>query len=546
VNEADDTVSGMADAGAEFYVDAWQGANRQAVADADGFWIVDFSVPGTEDWEQDTIDIVPGSGGGIHQYDEDGDSTHIIWWIEEPYIPNPGFLVNLTSNEVHGWEWIVGTTVTLTIEAPGTEWTQIYSDTAIAEQQGSEPWETFIWFSFPLELGVGPGYRVTLTDGTATKEHIVNYLMILEVSEENDTVSGMADAGVEIYVDSWQGAMRRTWADETGFWIVDFSVPGTEDWEQDIIDLVPGSGGGVNQYDEDGDSTNINYEVVFGGSISGNVSDANGPAAYVWVDACIWDDSYCNGTHTDENGDYTIYNLFGDDYRVHVWGGQGGWVDEFYNNQYSYDEADPVPVTVGSDTGGIDFFMDPGGSISGVVTDSDGNPLANMGVDITDWGHGTCTDENGYYTIAGLSFGTYDVIAGPDFCGPHQYVEAVIYGVEINETTSDVGGIDFTLELGGSISGNVSDANGPVADVFVDACIWDDSYCNGTYTDENGDYTIYGLFGGEYRVSVWGGQGGWLDEFYDNQHYHDDADPVLVTVGSVTGGIDFFMEEAIP
>lgn len=69
--------------GAEVIVDAWLGAVRQTAADSSGHWMVDFSVPGTEDWEQDIVDLRPVEGGGINQYDSDGDSTIVNWWVPE-------------------------------------------------------------------------------------------------------------------------------------------------------------------------------------------------------------------------------------------------------------------------------------------------------------------------------------------------------------------------------------------------------------------------------------------------------------------------------
>jgi hypothetical protein len=196
------------------------------------------------------------------------------------------------------------------------------------------------------------------------------------------------------------------------------------------------------------------FFLEVGGSISGIVSDANGPAAFVWVEACTPDDSYCNRSGTGEDGNYTIHGLPAGNFRVSVWGRQDGWFDEFFNGQREYENADPVTVSVGVETRGIDFFMDPEGSISG----------------------------------------------------------------------------------------NVSDANGPAAFVRVEACSLDDFFCNGSGTDKDGNYKIHGLPAGNYRVSVWGGHGGWRDQIYDGKVLWEDGDPVAVALGEDTGGIDFVMQ----
>jgi hypothetical protein len=55
---------------------------------------------------------------------------------------------------------------------------------------------------------------------------------------------------------------RLVQADENGFWIADFSVPGVQDFEQDILDLTPGFHG-----------RSIQFE-----------NPDNGTLAYWWID----------------------------------------------------------------------------------------------------------------------------------------------------------------------------------------------------------------------------------------------------------------------
>jgi Carboxypeptidase regulatory-like domain len=189
------------------------------------------------------------------------------------------------------------------------------------------------------------------------------------------------------------------------------------------------------------DTPDIDFTMEHGGSISGNVSDVNGPLEGVHVDACAWDDSFCFGAETGPDGNYTVYGLPAGDYRAFVWGGQGGWVSEYYQETPFHHEAMAVGVSVGSDTPGIDFSMEPGGSISGTVFDTEGNPLGGIGVDIESGGFGACTDENGYYNLEGLPLGTYDVVAGRDFCGPHPFAEQTQYDVETGSAE-----VNFYLE----------------------------------------------------------------------------------------------------
>jgi len=185
----------------------------------------------------------------------------------------------------------------------------------------------------------------------------------------------------------------------------------------------------------------LSFEQV--GTISGTVYESNGidPIAYVHVDACSFDDTFCAGTETDADGNYTIILLPDKDYRVFVWG-QPGWAGEVYQETIWWDQA--TPVLVGET--GIDFTLEPGGSISGTVYDDQGTPLANIAVDIEDGGYGTCTDENGNYTLTGVPYGTYNVAAGRDFCEPHSYAEQTMFDIAIDTAMPDVDGIDFQLQ----------------------------------------------------------------------------------------------------
>ena len=286
----------------------------------------------------------------------------------------------------------------------------------------------------------------------------------------------------------------------------------------------------------------INFTMEQGGSISGTVyeSDAITTIEYIHVDACAWDDSFCMGAETDANGDYTINGLLPEKtYRVSVWG-QPGWANQFYQESIWWDQA--TEVSIG--TTGVDFILEPGGSIAGTVIDTNTKlGIANIGVDIEEGGYGTCTDEDGNYTLAGLPFGTYNIVGGRDFCEPHSYVEQSIVDVEINLMTPDISGYDFELVQGGSISGRVTEEGTTDAVPWIDVvvcdvnappyeCAW------GTTTDNDGNYTVAGLAEGTYYVFVYQ-QGNWIEEFYNNAPNWDEATPVPLNSGENLAGIDF-------
>jgi hypothetical protein len=301
----------------------------------------------------------------------------------------------------------------------------------------------------------------------------------------------------------------------------------------------------------DQDTPNINFALLLAGAISGTVidEDTNLPIVGVDVVACYFDNfDICWWDDTDENGGYQITGVPEGEFRVHVWS-QQGYIEEFYNNVPIFDLATAVSVMPPANTPNINFTLELGGSISGHVSDANGD-VVGVHVDVCTWDDSYCTgnetDEDGNYTVYGIPPGDYLVsIWGGQGFWLDQLFDHVRTREEATFVTvtagQDTGGIDFDLESGGTISGKVSETHGPVANVHVDACDWADTFCMGAETDENGDYNIYALPPGDYRVSVWGGQGGWLDQFFNGELFWDDADPVTVNPGADTGGIDFSM-----
>ncbi len=70
-------------------------------------------------------------------------------------------------------------------------------------------------------------------------------------------VHGTAAAGSEVTVYSSE-ANRWFKADGSGNWTADFSTAGPE---ESVLDIVPGATGGAEQFDDDGDSTVIDWDV---------------------------------------------------------------------------------------------------------------------------------------------------------------------------------------------------------------------------------------------------------------------------------------------
>ena len=150
------------------------------------------------------------------------------------------------------------------------------------------------------------------------------------------------------------------------------------------------------------------------GSISGTVVDTSSdPLEGICVQA------YTStafplfpGTTTDTNGDYLLDGLEAGDFRLAFYDcASNNVAAEYYNDKQDLASADPVTVTSGNDTGGINAELAPAGTISGNLTGDSSNPLDNMCItvydSVGDFRASTNSDSSGDYSIGGLATGDY-------------------------------------------------------------------------------------------------------------------------------------------
>ncbi|HEX5498709.1 MAG TPA: carboxypeptidase-like regulatory domain-containing protein, partial [Thermomicrobiales bacterium] len=298
----------------------------------------------------------------------------------------------------------------------------------------------------------------------------------------------------------------------------------------------------------DGTTTSgIDITLEPGGSISGVIRDHDGsPIAGARVEA---DDTACCGTGSATSavdGTYTISGLAPGAYRVEA--SAAGLPGRYYNNTYDINVAQLVDAATGVTTTGIDITLEPGGSISGVIRDSIGNPIAGANVQAQGavvccpYGSAT-TAADGTYTITGLSAGSYHVNASaPTFAsryydGTYDASAAAAVIVTAGGTTP---AIDISLEPAGSISGTVRDSQGnPLAGASLFASA--DTCCAGAFATSaaDGSYTLTGLPPGSFRVQA--SAFGYVGVYYDNADFGG-ATLVAVTSGNTTSNIDFALQ----
>lgn len=316
------------------------------------------------------------------------------------------------------------------------------------------------------------------------------------------------------------------------------------------------------------DTPNVDIMLDPGGTISGYVYDEGGlPLGDVRVES--WPPAF--GRCTDTDGSFTLPGFPLDTDIFITAGASRGWggcstvnrVQEYWDNQLNSWDANPIRLTTAEpDAINKNFNLVLGGTISGTVIDqATGLPVANMYVD--GGGISACTNADGTYTIIGAPLGTpfqVNVGGSRNWCGgpinyvqeywqetPHQYEADWI---TLTSASRDISGIDFTLEIGGTVSGTVVDQTTGLP--IANECVAVNQYLGGNgmgsaCTDANGAYTIGGIsLDVPFHVSTMSGGSGlgnYVPEYWPETHNWSNATALTLTsAGLEITGIDFTLE----
>ena len=265
---------------------------------------------------------------------------------------------------------------------------------------------------------------------------------------------------------------------------------------------------------------------------------------------------------TDSAGQYEIGGLAAGSYRIRFSDGTGTHAPEIFNNipgDNIWNYGALIAVAEGATTTGIDASLALAGRISGTVTGPDGTMrLEGIYVESYNpamgrWGPSDYTDANGQYEIGGLATGSYRIrFSDPsstymsevyyDIPGDDFWNYGALIAVAEGATTT---GIDASLALAGRISGRVTDTSSPLESISVTAYAWNGrwwDWVKSASTDENGNYEIGSLPGGNYRVRFSANDGIHVGEVYNDKPDLDSGDDVAVTAGVTTPDIDAVLD----
>jgi len=301
------------------------------------------------------------------------------------------------------------------------------------------------------------------------------------------------------------------------------------------------------------------------GRISGRVTEAISPSTGLEkIEVTVYE---AGGSEfpvgfatTNALGEYTVEGLAGGPYKVEFapeFESGLNFVTQYYKNKPSLAEAEPVSVVEGETTKNIDAELQEGGKVEGTVTEA-ASPFGGLEkIEVTVYEAGgsefpvgfATTKADGKYTVVGLAGGSYKVGFSPGFESALNFVTQYYEGasslaaakpvpVVQGETTT---GIDAKLQVGGKVTGSVTDASTHTAlsGVYVFALGAGEAPAGLARTNASGKYTIMGLASGSYKVQFVDLAGGhYITQYYNNEPSFASADSVTVVQGNTTAGIN--------
>jgi len=283
----------------------------------------------------------------------------------------------------------------------------------------------------------------------------------------------------------------------------------------------------------------IDAELEQGGSIRGRVVDEQGHGIPE-INVVALGASIPISGRSDANGYFEVDGLPAGNYTLMYMDRSLEYQRAFYYNPVDAPEPTPVKVAVPQTTPVVDVVLEPSGGISGWVTDTEGNGIAEVmvfafpadgrGVP----GFGTTT-ESGEYTIPGLPTGQYhvsfqarnDVYLRMLYPDADSRERAVPVSVVTSQTTS---GINQVLPRGIRVFGSVKNASGePLAGTLVLVIPKEGDETSAGYgaTDEDGHYSL-AVHPGEY-LAQFRGANGYLTRWSGGADGREEAESFVIS-----------------
>ncbi len=267
---------------------------------------------------------------------------------------------------------------------------------------------------------------------------------------------------------------------------------------------------------------NVDFAIADGGTLSGTIRASGIGTPLANIDLDLFDSfgsflaTYT--AKTDVAGNYQMGPLAPGTYFIRADPTVAqGYADQFWPAAVDLVFASAVTISVGADTALIDFDLVSGSAVTGTVRDIGGMALSGIDLDLFDAAtgsrlrQGSTSTVDGTYRFDSLAPGGYLVRADPTGIQgfARQYFNGQLAKAVADVVVTGAGaattGVDFALDLAGTLSGQVLDAGGvPVAgmdmDVFNGQGLGAIRMDQPAVTDVTGNYLFEALPPGNYIV----------------------------------------------
>jgi len=359
------------------------------------------------------------------------------------------------------------------------------------------------------------------------------------------------------------------------YWAEQASVRSCDDAEAITVTGAETISGKDFQLEKGGSVSGVLYDSATNNPIDGSVENIE-----IWLqkgtDPC--NTQGAGGAFLNPDGSYTINGIEAGTYYVQIAPFSSNYIFEYWAQSESVRDcadAETVTVTVDQDTGGVNFQLEKGGSVSGMLYDSaTNNPIdgsvenieiwVQKGTDPcnTQWAGGAFLNPDGSYTINGIEAGTYYIQTSPfntnyisEFWAQSESVEDCADAETVTVTADqNTSGIDFQLNLGSTVSGTVYEDDGTTAITDSDLQIvaftgtnpCDLQYFKEVQVNSDGTYSIPGLSPGNYYLQTNSGTSFYIPEYWASNASVvecSSAEVITVSADTPTENINFQLSE---
>jgi protocatechuate 3,4-dioxygenase beta subunit len=300
------------------------------------------------------------------------------------------------------------------------------------------------------------------------------------------------------------------------------------------------------------DTSGIDAQLKRGAEITGTVSNTSGKAiagVCVTSPSPAFTDFASPEVSTGANGRYQMHSLFPGKYKILFTincGAKGNYGYQWWEGATTERAAGVIKLTGGQVKENINVRLKPGAMVAGTVVAKSpvGKPVAGVCVtafaaDGNPYSGSGPTSATGTFLLRGLAAGAYRLAFDPT-CTPDGRSNYLFANSTVTlKSGQDDRGLTVTLNLGGGISGLVTDSHGhPVSGACVRVR---DNNGDVAMTGPNGTYRLAGVPTGSHLVEFSGGcgnTGSLAPQFYPNQPYRQSAQPIDFQPNTITPAID--------